>query len=265
MPIEIRISLPGAGPGQHDALLAALGFPRDLPAGLLVHTAAARGDGVEMTQVWEDRAAFDAFRAGRLDAALASLGGGLGATEVREAALHAAVLSPSAGIPAIAGASAAIHRALLTDNLDLRLGAPHEPAHYLGRLTALGLVSDAEAARLAEVIEPLTGHRTAPEPDAIPAMSRAIRADAAVGPVASAIAGVVEDSIAMAGAATGTGPLLISDTGTIVGHDALGALIGGVSGAVAGEMVGGPVGAVGAGVFGAVLIGGLASIEASHH
>ena len=74
MAIGLWISFAGATQEQYDAVNAEMGVERNLPEGLVFHSAGPTDAGWNVIDFWESREAFDRFQQERLGPAIQSLG-----------------------------------------------------------------------------------------------------------------------------------------------------------------------------------------------
>ena len=68
MAVAIVMEFEGATLGQYDAVIERMGFSEEGPGapGALFHWVAETESGIRVTDVWEDRAQFDAFTASKI-------------------------------------------------------------------------------------------------------------------------------------------------------------------------------------------------------
>ena len=75
MPIGILAEMQGMTAEMYDALNDAMGFPEQVPDGLLMHLAGPIDGGFRVVDVWESREKFDRFAEGTLMPAFGQLEG----------------------------------------------------------------------------------------------------------------------------------------------------------------------------------------------
>ena len=159
----------------------------------------------------------------------------------------AAAMSKSAG---------AIHDRIAETGPRLTFPKAQDTKVYIAKLAELGVITAEDVADLNSLWDEITNEQ-APEPHArVTAAGNRILARGNPSKVAVTIAGVAVASVAKAAKSPA-----YASWGSIVATDALGAVIGGVGGAIAGEIIAGKPGAIAGGIAGAIVVGGLASSE----
>lgn len=74
MAVGLRLKFSDGTQEQYDAIHSHMGIDDDPPEGLIFHAAGPIDEGWGVIDVWESRAHFDRFQAGRLGPAIAELG-----------------------------------------------------------------------------------------------------------------------------------------------------------------------------------------------
>ena len=74
MAVGIRINLPGVGVEEFDRVDAAIDVRGNHPDGLIFSVSGPTADGWRVIDVWESRAHFDSFAAGRIGPAMVATG-----------------------------------------------------------------------------------------------------------------------------------------------------------------------------------------------
>lgn len=74
MAVVMTMRWAGVRPEQYDAVLAAVRWEDDVPAGAVLHVCTFDGEGLHVTDVWDSQADFDHFFTDRLAAAIKEAG-----------------------------------------------------------------------------------------------------------------------------------------------------------------------------------------------
>lgn len=127
---------------------------------------------------------------------------------------------------------------------------------YIGKLEEMNLVTSDDAAELRLMWDEIAGKKAI---DQIEGSANRILGRDSASPLTLVIARIVAASVARVRKSPTDG------LASIIGHDAAGAVLGGVAGAIAGGMIAGEKGALAGGIVGGIVIGGLASYEESQH